>query len=337
MHYLRGTLAAGTYIWTGRMGLFARAKKHEGWLATVFGSDGISGAVVVRQYEGMPQVKSLAFQAGSRPAPAEALDRLGKELQAPQRHCTTLLAAGEYQLLSLEAPAVPREELKTAVGWRLKDMLDFPLMEATIDVFDVPGDQSAVQRGTSVFAVAARNNAVARRQALYTECKIGLSVIDIPEMAQRNIATLLETPGRGIAMLSFDGDGGLLTMSFNGELCQSRRIDVKLGQLLSDDASAYYDRITLELQRSFDHFDRQFHFISLSRLVLLTGGADGLHGYLADNLYMPVERLDLASVFNLDSVPELAEPAMQARYFLALGAALRLETKADGKSEGKGA
>ena len=319
------------------MGLFARAKKYDGWLATAFGREGVSAVVVERPAGGMPRVLGVNYQAAARPAPAEVLEKLGKELHAPARHCTTVLAGGEYQLLSLEAPAVPREELKTAVGWRLKDMLDFPLAEATIDVFDIPGDPNGTQRGSSVFAVAARNSAVSRRQAQYAECKIGLAVIDIPEMAQRNIATLLETPGRGIAVLFFDSDGGLLTMSFNGELYQARRIDVSSTQLQSPDASQYYDRVTLELQRSFDHFDRQFHFISLARLVLMTGAADGLHGYLADNLYMPVEQLDLATVLDLSQAAELRDPAMQARYFLAIGAALRELGPHPGKNEGKGA
>jgi len=319
------------------MGLFARARKYEGWLATAFGREGVSAVVVERPADGLPRVLGASYQAAQRPAPAEVLEKLGKELQAASRHCSTVLAGGEYQLLSLEAPAVPREELKTAVGWRLKDMLDFPLADATIDVFDIPGDPNGTQRGSSVFAVAARNSAVSARQALYAACKIGLSVIDIPEMAQRNIATMLETPGRGIAVLSFDGDGGLLTMSFNGELYQARRIDVTLPQLQSPDASQYYDRVTLELQRSFDHFDRQFHFISLARLMLMTGASDGLQGYLADNLYMPVERLDLSQVFDFSQHAALREPAMQARYFLALGAALREQSSLPGKSEGKGA
>lgn len=319
------------------MGLFARTKKDDGWLATAFGRDGISAVVVERPAGGMPRVLGASFQAAARPAPAEALEKLGKELQAASRHCTTVLAGGEYQLLSLEAPAVPREELRTAVGWRLKDMLDFPLADATIDVFDIPGDPNGTQRGSSVFAVAARNSAVSARQALYAACKIGLSVIDIPEMAQRNIATLLETPGRGIAVLSFDGDGGLLTMSFNGELYQARRIDVTLAQLQSADASQHYDRVTLELQRTFDHFERQFHFISLARLMLMTGGGDGLHAYLAENLYMPVEQLDLATVLDLSQAPALREGPMQVRYFLALGAALREPGGTDGRAEGKGA
>ncbi|MEG1055575.1 MAG: agglutinin biogenesis protein MshI, partial [Janthinobacterium sp.] len=108
----------------------------------------------------------------------------------------------------------------------------------------------------------------------------------------------------------------------------ARRIDVTVTQLA--DASdtqrqQCYDKITLELQRSFDHFDRQFHFITIARLVLAPTGSDGLHGYLADNLYMPVEALDLATLFDFSKVPDLSAAAGQARFFLALGAALRQE------------
>lgn len=317
------------------MALFARAKKREGLLATAWSSDGVCAAVVRRRDdEKAPekaQVLAAAFYAGPASAAGAALEKLNKELQAGSYRNTTLLRAPDYQLLSLEAPNVPPEELKTAIGWRLKDMIDFPVAEATIDVFDIPPDHNAPVRGQSVFAVAARNGAVSARQGLYGGANVPLSVIDIPEMAQRNIATLLETPGRGLAMLSFDGDGGLLTVNFNTELYLSRRIDVKLDQLreASDEQRAqYHDKITLELQRSFDHFERQFHFINVARLVLAPTGVDGLHGYLADNLYMPVESLDLSAVFELSDVPQLQDAASQARFFLTLGAALRQEAVA---------
>ena len=316
------------------MALFARTKKREGLLATAFSADGVCAAVVRRQSEGKVQVRAAAFYAGAGASAATAaatLEKLSKEMQAASYRNTTLLNSPDYQLLSLEAPNVPPEELKTAIGWRLKDMLDFPLAEATIDVFDIPPDQNAPVRGQSVFAVAARNGAVSARQGLFSGAKVSLSVIDIPEMAQRNIAALLETPGRGLAMLSFDGDGGLLTVNFNAELYLSRRIDVKLAQLREagdEQRAQYHDKITLELQRSFDHFERQFHFINVARLMLAPTGVDGLHGYLADNLYMPVEALDLSAIFELSDVPQLQDAASQARFFLTLGAALRQEAVA---------
>jgi len=310
------------------MGLFAKAKKHEGWLATSFSAEGVCAAVVKRRAGDKPLVQAAVMYAGRKPLPAATLEKMNRDVHAQSYRSTTLLGAGEYQLLMIDAPNVPPEELKTAVRWRLKDMIDFPAADATVDVVDIPGDKNGPGRAQSLFAVAARNSAVAQRQALYGECKIALSVIDIPEMAQRNIAGLMETQGRGLAMLSFDGEGGLLTVTSDGELYLARRIDVTVAQLAETSDTQrqqYYDKITLELQRSFDHFDRQFHFITVARLVLAPTGSDGLHAYLADNLYMPVEALDLAALFDFSKVPDLLAADGQARFFLALGAALRQE------------
>jgi MSHA biogenesis protein MshI len=180
--------------------------------------------------------------------------------------------------------------------------------------------------------VAARNQLIQQRQAMFEEAKIPLGVIDMPEMAQRNISALLEPEGRGLALLSFESQGGLLTVTFNGELYLSRRIDVTWSQLLQTDVeqkSACYDRITLELQRSLDHFDRQYHFIALSKLVLCAMGSagSGLQEYLAANLYIPVECLDMETVLDISKVPELAHAESQQRYFMTLGAALRHEER----------
>jgi MSHA biogenesis protein MshI len=179
---------------------------------------------------------------------------------------------------------------------------------------------------TTMFAVAARNSIVAERQNLFAAAKIDLSVIDIPEMAQRNIAALIEPQGRGIAMLSFSNDGGLLTVTYNGELYLSRRIDVWLAQLTEadhDKKHATFDKIALELQRSLDHFERQFHFISVAKLVLAPSVALGLEEYLSSNLYTPVDSMDLDQVLDLSGVPDLADKVQQQRFFLTLGAALR--------------
>jgi MSHA biogenesis protein MshI len=310
------------------MRFFKRAKKSEGWLVIAFLSDGIAAASVKCAAASKPVVEWSAFYPGPSAPTAEALEKAGKDLRAASYQCATILAGGEYQLLSVDAPNVPPEELKTAIRWRLKDMLDFHIDDATIDVADMPVDKNAAVPTHNMFAVAARNSVIEQRQNLFAAAKIPLSVIDIPEMAQRNVSALLAPEGRGLAMLSFGVDGGLLTVTFNGELYLSRRIDVALAQLLEPDHDrkhASFDKITLELQRSLDHFDRQFHFINVSKLVLAPTGASGLDEYLSSNLYMPVESMDLGDVLDLGKTPNLADAAQQQRFFLILGAALRHE------------
>jgi MSHA biogenesis protein MshI len=309
------------------MRFFRKAKKTEAWLAMVLQRDGVSAASVARRADGKPAVTVATFFPG---APgAEALEKAGRELHSADYRCTTVLGGSDYRFMSVEAPNVPRAELKSAMRWRMKDVLDFPVIDATYDVLDIPLDpNAAVRPQQSIFAIAARNSVIQARQKLFSQSKIRLRTIDIPEMAQRNVSALLEPDGRGIAMLSFDEDGGLLTVSWRGELYLSRRIDVTLAQLLDADQERRhqsFDKITLELQRSLDNFDRQFSFISVAKLVLAPSGAAGLEEYLAGNIYTRVETLDLAEVLDLDATPELADAARQQRFFVAIGAALRVE------------
>lgn len=194
-------------------------------------------------------------------------------------------------------------------------------------MLDIPVEEGA--RNHAMFAVSARNEIIAGHVRRFQDAHIGLAAIDVPEAAQRNISALFEEQDRGLAFLGFDESGGLLTVTFRGELYLSRRIDVSTARLLDGDAqtrSQLHERIALEVQRSLDHFDRQYSFITLSRFMLGPLADDaGLAEYLAGNIYVRVERADLAAAFDCSAVAELADPVRQARCMQILGAALRDE------------
>ena len=307
------------------MRLFGKAEKKNGWLAIGLTADGVQAAAIERRPGALPRVLLAAFYPGKADQTGASLARLGKELHTNRYRCTTLLGAGGYQVLLVEAPNVPEDEMKTALGWRVKDMIDFPLEQATIDMTLLP-QATGSNQARQAFAVAARNSVLTPYQQQFADSKIALSAIDIAEMAQRNISALLEPEGRGVALLAFDADGGLLTVSYQGELYLARRVDITLTQLLDPDPERLqqlHDRITLELQRSLDHFERQFSFVAVAKLVLAPVGEGALLAYLATNLYLPVEQLDLASVLDLGEVALLQDPAQQAGFLRTLGAALR--------------
>lgn len=295
--------------------------------------DGVCVAHILRSATALPAVTLATSYSGANPATAPTLVKLAKEWHANRYQCTTVLASGEYQILPVEAPNVPAEELKTAMRWRLKDLVDYPVDDATLDLLNVPQNKNTQAKNQPMYAVAARSKNIEPCQSLFGQAKIPLRVIDIPEMAQRNIATLLKAEGRGVALLSFNAEGGLLTITFADTLYLSRRIDVTLSQLMQpgiEQKNICYEKITLELQRSLDYFDRQYNFITLSRLVLapLGDAGTGLQEYMTANLYIPVEILNLETVFDFSKVPELKKPEQQQHYFMALGAALRDEKQA---------
>jgi MSHA biogenesis protein MshI len=318
------------YFFTNRiadMGLLGKAMAANDWLAIEVAADGLYALRLSRAQAHMPVVDAAIFQAVEPLAMADMLAKICKQLRCARHRCTTLLSHGQYQLISMDAPDVPANELKEAVRWRLKDMLDFPADQATIDLVEVPTYGTEPARKRTILAVAASNDVIERRQRLFSTAGVALSVIDIPEMAQRNIAALLEPQRRGLAMLAFHDHGALLTVSHGGELYLSRRIDVSPAQLMAQDGQIdCFERITLELQRSLDYCDRQYHFIVISKLLLAPIDVPQLQVHLAANLDIPVEMLDLATVFDLSRVPDVLRA--QQRFFWCLGAALRQQGSA---------
>jgi MSHA biogenesis protein MshI len=234
-----------------------------------------------------------------------------------------VLNPADYRLRLLDAPNVPTEELKSAVRWQIQDMLDFHADDGTVDVLEVPHPEH-VSHVRQIFAVAAKNSLLAEEAVLATNAGLNLTIIDIMETAQRNLATRLEAPGRALAVFSFIESGGLLTLTLDGELCMTRTLGVNQALLESEGMDNVLERLTLEIQRSLDHFDRQFGGIPVDRLLLAPmDKADSLRDGLAGNLALPVAVMNLADVLDIAGFPDMN--VLPPDCFHAIGAALRME------------
>jgi MSHA biogenesis protein MshI len=308
---------------------FGKTQKEPGWLAIALGESQLS--YVHGRYD--PSGRSAIARYGSAPLDAKpgAVERLAKDLHFERHQCATLLRPGEYQMLVVEAPTVPQAELKSAIRWRIKDMLDYHVDDATVDVLDIPPEAGQGTRSHSMYAVAAKNEVIQGCVKTFEAAQIPLSVIDIPEIAQRNISALHESEGRGAALLYFNDEFGLLTITCKGDLYLARRIEIGMRQILGAGPEAraeLFGRVVLELQRSFDHFDRQYHFVPVAKLLLGPEPEDsGLYEHLKGNLDMPVERIDLAACLSFNGQGE-PDAQTQWRLFHLFGASLRHEAKA---------
>jgi MSHA biogenesis protein MshI len=309
------------------MPLFGSRRRRPGWLCINLLPERVDVSHVLAAGRARPEVL-LCESYRKEGDDVETLQRLKRELQLDRYRCTTLLESGKYQMLQVDAPNVPAQEAKGAVRWRVKDLLDYPVEAATIDALFIPAN-GAAGRPAQMFVVAARSEIVAATVRPFNEADVALEVIDIPELAQRNLARLLEEEGRGLALLAFGLNGGLLTFTSGGELYQYRRLDIALESFAKtgpEQRRGLCERVVLELQRSLDHFDRQFHHVAVAKVVLApVPGADDLQTYLAANLDVPVETLDLSKVMDFPHIPELREPERQAQCLQLLGAAMREE------------
>jgi len=302
------------------------ARRKPGWLAILPQGGSVTLTHVQRKPNALPQVCMLDSFAIEK-TEADALQRLRGARNLKSYACTTLMANGEYNLTQLDAPAVPKEERKEALRWALKEMVTYPLDSACIDVLDIPSEGLPSGRSAGVLVVSAGEQAVRARVAAFESAKIDLLAVDIPELAQRNVAALLEDKNRGLAFLRIDETGMMLTLSFHGELIAVRRGEVTTQQLNGPDAdqrARVKERLVLDLQRSLDNFDRQYSHIPISKVVVASCPlVEGLVNDLSESTYVPVREMDLATVMDFPSIPELRDPQCQAKYLLAIGAALR--------------
>ena len=309
------------------MAFWKKQTGNDGWTAVEFGVNRIAIADVTQRRDARPRVHacdSFAREGGD----LDALKRLKGVKRVNGKRCTTLLWHGQYQLLQVDAPEnsadLPRTELRDSMRWRIKEMVDFPVDQAGIDVMQIPAQGS---RSSQMWVVASSHAVLQPRIHLFQDAKINLEAIDVPELAQRNLSALLEEPGRGLALVAFDTHekgGGRLTISYQGELYMTRHLDVSGPDLSGPNAESLQERVLLDIQRSLDSFDRSYSSIPLTRLLVgpLPGG-EAFVTYLGNNLSLPVASVNLADVMDFEATPRLAETAAQADAWLVLGAALR--------------
>jgi MSHA biogenesis protein MshI len=315
----------------------------DGWLVVE-----LSGKIVrlahVR-HDGARPVVELAERRPWDPEDPKSLERIAKEFGAARFQCVTLLPRNDYQIVLVDAPSVPADEVKAALRWRIKDMIEYPVDEATIDMLELPVPESA-SRARQMYAVAARQQTVKAATERFINAGMNLAVVDIPDIAQRNLAALYEAEGRGVAVLTIGEDGGLVTVTFGGELYLSRYLDLTLQQLTESGAgeegsgsdsltfdggnvrAPLFERVLVEIQRTLDHCERLYPFFSVARVVVGPLPENvGLREHLAANLYLPVEPMDLARVMRLPRSAAAWAPEERSRFLRLIGAGLRTEAK----------
>ena len=277
-------------------------------------------------------LKRLEVAADTRLA-----DLLGKavgELRLANTPCTLTLAPGEYQTFQIDKPPVEAEELHAAARWRIRELLDYPVDDAIIDVYDVPA-QTQRGRPPSVVVVAARKTDLKPRIDLIEAAGLIPDRIDIAELAVRNLGTRLAGENESLALLLFAETRGLIAITRGERLYVSRGVNYGYedlrreiapasadGLALAGRADAFYDQIALEVQRTMDYFESYFGLGAAQRLVVGPGLPEfaELTGAVGQTLGVRVaEALDVGALIDTQIQAEAMSECL-----LALGGALGL-------------
>lgn len=306
--------------------LFAR-RSAVGWTAVTVEADGLYGVTVLapRASGDKPRVVKCGFVAGQ--LDSKTLAELARKISVADCLWTLALSHKTYNILVVPEPTVQSDELEKSLRWSIGNMIDYPVSEAAIASLQIPTAEMLPNRPTNLYVMAVKKEVVARYSAIFQQAGITLEAIDVRETAQRNIAALAEASGKGLGLLSIGKQGVQFIITYNGALYLDRFIEESLfgnGSHDADFETRAYERIALQVQRSLDFVGRTLTFINIDR-VLMAPMPDKLAQpeFIPQHLPLPMEVLDLASVFDFSKIPELAQEKNQALYFTALGAALR--------------
>jgi MSHA biogenesis protein MshI len=309
-----------------------------GLLGIEIGSSGIAVAHVNQLKQGRPTIQSCRFlhsDENNQPPLAEYIDELG----LVGAHCNVVLPNSNYNLILAEAPEVEDAELTDAMRWKIKDLIDFPIEEAVLDAFRLPDDAS---RGSTrmAYVVVAKKTEVEVVIELIESSGVQLDSIDIAELALRNFSLLLPddtsaesvrseglsiqsdtvSDASDLAIVQLTAGMGNLNIIKNHQLYLSRRFEIDWEAMLLDPLPI--NSLALELQRSFDYYERQMGQAPPGT-VYLCGEAVSQEKLPPENNANLPGTLKVLPLAELLDLPEGAEELSITNCIGAIGGALR--------------
>jgi MSHA biogenesis protein MshI len=267
-----------------------------------------------------------------------AINRFAKDHHLKDATTHFVLSSHQADTFLTEAPEVADDELNQAMRWKIKDMIDYDIDDAVIDCFAIHGQRER-GRQPMAYVVTAAVDVLKAYVSTVEASHLDLQSIDIPALAQRNVAARLPEDKNGVAFLVLDANTGLLTLSKGGELYLSRDLDYGYAHFAKPAAGpapgemaiegmppatqSTLDQIVLEVQRSIDYYERYFGQSPINSLVIAPTPQviPGMVDYMASQLGMRVRELDLNILLNLQT---RLERELQSQCITAIGAALRV-------------
>ncbi len=302
---------------------FRKKVKDSGRVGVTVNSEQLVLAHVVEN-QGMPfllNCERVVLQ--SEREAGDALEQLVKKLNLVGVQCSFVLSPKDYSLHLVEAPQVEPDELKAAVRWKIKDLLDMKIEDAAIDVLEVP-ENAYRGRSNMVYVVAALKSRIQAIIDMISNSGLELAVIDIPELAMKNLSSQFIEDENGIAFMDLRRTGSTMNLTRGGDLYLTRRINTQLDPdvMQSPDWEDLKDRLVLEIQRSLDYFESQMGQGQVTQIVIARRQHDtaGMTEALNEALTAKVTALDLS--VHMESAVSLS-PEVQQICMTALGATLR--------------
>jgi MSHA biogenesis protein MshI len=117
---------------------------------------------------------------------AADVERMGITAQ----DCKVILLPGQYQLILMDMPDVPEDDLVKALRWNLKGLSDYDLDEVCIDTYLVPNNEN--EEKTKGFVAIVPLSTLHKSRALLEAAFLNVTSITIAEMGWTQLLSLME-------------------------------------------------------------------------------------------------------------------------------------------------
>ena len=180
-------------------------------------------------------------------------------------HTVVAFAARKYQMLQVDKPAVPDEELAQALQWSVKDLL-MTKEEMLLDYFDIPAQTMGANKVNAVALQKAEVYGVCQgvlEAGLYLETVTieELATCDLLPDSQDAVATMFQAPGAEV-MLNIVKEGKIyFSRRIKGyeQIATYTEMELQMGVA---------ETMSVELQRSMDFFESQLRQAPVKKVLL---------------------------------------------------------------------
>ncbi|KDM92808.1 PilN domain-containing protein [Photobacterium galatheae] len=220
-------------------------------------------------------------ELGSRDHWVQALDSLIVQHQLAGSRIRFVLGHGLYQSLTIDKPALPRQELASALPFLVKDLVSEPPANLVADGYDEP-----LKNRLQVF--------VTERKQIQRLVLASLALGCEPELITADEVVLGELTDANQSQLVLHGrlQSGLQLTAFKQQImCFQRQLRGFRQPLMGDETSSLQmDGLALELQRSLDFLSAQLRDMPIAQVLVSCDSEDDtlLADALRQRLSVPV-------------------------------------------------
>jgi MSHA biogenesis protein MshI len=210
----------------------------------------------------------------------QALKKYIEDHELTGQPCFCVLDDSSYELLLIDTPLVPEDEITDALRWQVQELIDSDIDDMVMEGFKQPNKNKT-------YAAVSKKQSISQLVNFVDAIGLKLISIDIPELSYRNLVDgiTIETHDESVTLdvektidqslalaqskallIIGEGEGHLLIFK-NSNIYLSRKFPIRSVENIEDDDLE--DTLVLEIQRSLDYFERQTNEIIPNTILFI--------------------------------------------------------------------